>query len=189
MAPTGPTIEYTSFEHDAPEAIWQGVSRVYLLGFTGPPYDESPDELRQVQQWGPEMLAAPGGRLVVATRDEQVVGFVISEGLDRDEPWQRLLATVSDQGADAPRFPPSETVIIQELAVDGAQRGQGIARGLVTRLLAGRAESEAVLSVYGRAEPVHAMYLRWGFSELGTAPAEDSDDTLHIMAMPLPWDG
>lgn len=46
-----------------------------------------------------------------------------------------------------------------------------------------------MLSVYGRAEDVAAMYRRWGFREFGTAPAEGGGDTLHLMHRSLPWGG
>lgn len=180
-------VEYALFDQDAPAAVWAGVSRVYVLAFAAPPYDESPDELRQVEQWGPAMLATPGGRLVVALRNAQVLGFVISERLDHDQSWQQLLRTAGGSlGADIAAAP-SAAVIVQELAVDGQQRGQGIARALVSRLLADRPEAHAVLSVYQQAAQVRTMYQRWGFHELGATVADDGADTLHLMHQPLPW--
>ncbi|MGT2427438.1 GNAT family N-acetyltransferase [Amnibacterium kyonggiense] len=180
-------IEYVRFEHDAPAPVWAGVADVYVQGFASAPYEESAEELRTIQQWGRGMLSAPGGRLVVALQAERVIGFVISEGLARDESWQQMLETAQVPGARGGALAGADTVIVQELAVSGAFRGQGVAKHLMTMLLEARDEQHAVLSVYGRATAVRAMYQRWGFVEIGSAPAEDSDDTMHLMHHPLPW--
>ncbi|MFD1722314.1 GNAT family N-acetyltransferase [Amnibacterium endophyticum] len=179
-------IETVVFEGDAPASIWTGVAGLYEEAFASPPYREARGELREIAQWGPAMLAAPGGRLTAAVVEDQVAGFAVSERLDQDRPWQEMLAsTAGPEGGLV--LPPESTVILQELAVDDAHRGRGIARALVAALLRDRAEEHVVLSVFERASSVHAMYRRWGFDEFGTAPAEGGDDTMHLMHHRLPW--
>jgi hypothetical protein len=63
-------VDYVRFEHVAPDEIWAEVASLFVLSFAAPPYNESPDELQSIVQWGPDKLASPGGRLVAACRGE-----------------------------------------------------------------------------------------------------------------------
>ena len=155
------------------------------MSFAAPPYNESPDELQSISQWGPEKLASPGGRLVAAEQDGQVIGFALSQRLDQDSSWLRRL-NVMPPRLDAP-LSPSKTVIVQELAVDGNSRGRGIATQCIRELLSNRTEQDAVLGVFGQASRVREMYSHWGFSELGTSPIYGGTVTLHALHHKLPW--
>lgn len=178
-------VNYVCFEDVAPEDIWVEVASLFVLSFAAPPYNESPDELKSIDQWGPDKLASPGGRLVTAGHDGHLVGFALSQKLDQDSSWQqRLNAMLPTLNA---AISPSRTVIIQELAVDENFRGRGIAKQCIRELLSNRTEQDAVLGVFGQASQVREMYKHWGFSELGTSPIYGGAVILHALHHKLPW--
>lgn len=185
MSEINPEIEYLRYERVAPDEIWAEVTSLFVLSFSAPPYNESPDDLRSIDQWGPEKLASPGGRLVMARNDGQLVGFALAQRLDQDDAWLRrlepLLPTLDTE------ILPSRTVIVQELAVDGNFRGRGIAKQCLRELLSSRTEQDAILGVFGQASQIRAMYEHWGFSELGTSPIYGGTVTLHTLHHKLPW--
>ena len=178
-------VEFVRFEHVAPDEIWAEITKLFVLSFAAPPYNESPDELHSIAQWGPDKLAGPGGRLVAAKHAGSVIGFALSQRLDQDSSWLRRLDAMRP-ALDA-EILPSATVIVQELAVDGDFRGRGIAKRCIRELLSNRTEQAAVLGVFGQAPRVREMYSRWGFTELGTSPLYGGTVTLHALHHKLPW--
>lgn len=178
-------VDYVRFEHVAPDEIWAEVASLFVLSFAAPPYNESPDELQSIDQWGPDKLASPGGRLVAARHDGHLVGFALSQRLDQDSSWQRRLNALLPTLEGV--ILPSRTVIIQELAVDENFRGRGMAKQCIRELLSSRTEQDAVLGVFGQASQAREMYRNWGFSELGTSPIYGGTVTLHALHHKLPW--
>ncbi|MCR2763332.1 GNAT family N-acetyltransferase [Microbacterium sp. zg.B48] len=178
-------ISYVRFEHVAPDETWAEIAKLFISIFAAPPYNESPDELQSIDQWGPDQLASAGGRLVAAGHDGHVIGFALSQRLDQDSSWQRRLDAMRP-ALDA-AITPSRTVIVQELAVDESFRGRGIAKQCVRELLSNRTEHDAVLGVFGQAAQAREMYRHWGFSELGTALIYGGAVTLHALHHKLPW--
>lgn len=185
MRETEHGINYVRFENVAPEDIWAEIVSLFVITFATPPYNEAPEELQSIAQWGPAALAGPGGRLVAARHEGRVIGFALSQRLDQDSSWLRRL----DAMALTPEavFSPSETVIVQELAVDESFRSRGIAKQCIRELLSDRLEQDAVLGVFGQASRVREMYGHWGFSELGTSPIYGGSVTLHALHHKLPW--
>ncbi|QXQ09386.1 GNAT family N-acetyltransferase [Paeniglutamicibacter sp. Y32M11] len=178
-------VNYLRFERVAPDDVWAEIASLIVLSFAAPPYNESPDELQSIDQWGREKLASPGGRLVAARHDGHLVGFALSQRLDQDSSWlRRLNAMLPTLDAE---ISPSRTVIIQELAVDENFRGRGIAKQCIRELLSSRTEQDAVLGVFGQASQVREIYRHWGFSELGTSPIYGGTVTLHTLHRKLPW--
>ena len=161
-------VAYVRFEHVAPDEMWAEIASLFVLSFAAPPYNESPDDLQSIDQWGPDKLASPGGRLIAARHDGHVIGFALFQRLDQDSSWLRRLDAMLPT-MDAV-ISPSRTVIVQELAVDEDFRGRGIAKQCIRELLSNRTEQDAVLGVFGQADQVREMYRHWGFSELGTSP-------------------
>ncbi|WP_404289660.1 GNAT family N-acetyltransferase [Glutamicibacter arilaitensis] len=178
-------VIYVRFEHVAPGEIWAEIASLFVLSFAAPPYNESPDELRSIDQWGPEKLASPGGRLIAARHDGHLVGFALSQRLDQDSAWLRRLDTMLP-AIDAV-ISPSRTVIVQELAVGENFRGRGIAKQCIRELLSNRIEQDSVLGVFGQAFDVRAMYRHWGFAEIGTSPIYGGTVTLHTLHHKIPW--
>lgn len=178
-------IAYVSFEQVAPDETWAEISSLFIASFAASPYNEAPEELQSIVQWGPDQLASPGGRLVVASHNGQVIAFALSQRLDQDNSWQRRLNEMLPI-LDALITPPG-TVIVQELAVRESFRGRGIAKQCIRELLSNRPERDAILGVFGQATQVREMYRRWGFSELGTSPIYGGTVTLHAMHHRLPW--
>jgi ribosomal protein S18 acetylase RimI-like enzyme len=178
-------VDYVRFEHVAPDEIWAEVASLFVLSFAAPPYNESPEELQSIDQWGPDKLASPGGRLVAARHDGHLVGFALSQRLDQDSSWQRRLDAMLPT-LDAV-ISPSRTAIVQELAVDENFRGRGIAKQCIRELLSSRTEQDAVLGVFGQASQVREIYRHWGFSELGISPIYGGTVTLHALHHKLPW--
>ena len=185
MRETDLEVNYLRFEHVAPDEIWVDVASLFVLSFAAPPYNESPDELQSIDQWGPDKLASPGGRLVAARHNGRLVGFALSQRLDQDSSWRRRLDTMLST-LDAV-ISPSRTVIVQELAVDESFRGRGVAKQCIRELLSSRAEQDAILGVFGQASQVREMYRHWGFSELGTSPIYGGTVTMHALHHKLPW--
>lgn len=185
MRETDLEVDYVRFEQVAPDEIWAEVVSLFVLSFAAPPYNEAPDELQSLDQWGPEKLASPGGRLVVARYDGDLVGFALSQRLDQDSSWLRRLNAMLPTLDSV--ISPSRTVIIQELAVDETFRGRGIAKQCIHELLSSRPERDAVLGVFGQAAQVREMYRHWGFSEFGTSPIYGGTVTLHALHHKLPW--
>lgn len=157
------------------------------MSFAALPYNESPDKLQSIDQWGPGQLASPGGRLIAARHDGHLVGFALSQRLDQDSSWLRRLSAMLPTLGVA--ISPSRTVIVQELAVDENFRGRGIAKQCIRELLSSRTEKDAVLGVFGQASQVREIYRHWGFSELGTSPIYGGTVTLHALHHKLPWTG
>ncbi|MBV1778533.1 GNAT family N-acetyltransferase [Paeniglutamicibacter sp. ABSL32-1] len=178
-------VTYLRFEHVAPDEVWAEVASLFVLSFAAPPYNEPPDELQSIDQWGPDKLASPGGRLVAARHNGHLVGFALSQRLDQDNAWLRRLDTMLP-AIDA-GISPSRTVIVQELAVDENFRGRGIAKQCIRELLSSRIEQDAVLGVFGQASQVREIYRHWGFAELGTSPIYGGAVTLHTLHHKLPW--
>lgn len=178
-------VRYVQFEHVAPDETWAEIASLFVSSFAAPPYNESLGELQRIDQWGPDQLASPGGRLVAASHDGHVIGFALSQRLDQDSSWQRRL-NVMLPARDA-AITPSRTVLVQELAVDESFRGRGIAKQCVRELFSNRTEQDAILGVFGQAPQVREMYRRWGFSELGASPIYGGTVTLHALHHRLPW--
>jgi ribosomal protein S18 acetylase RimI-like enzyme len=178
-------VGYVRFGHVAPDETWAEIARLFVSSFAAPPYNESADELQSIEQWGPDKLASPGGRLVAASHDGHVIGFALSQRLDQDSSWLRRLNEMLPTRDAA--ITPSRTVIVQELAVDEGFRGRGIAKQCIRELLSNRTEHDAILGVFGQASQVREMYRHWGFSELGTSPIYGGTVTLHALHHKLPW--
>ncbi len=185
MRATDQEVEYVRFEHGAPDEIWAEIVSLFVSSFAAPPYNEAPDALQSIAQWGPAALASPGGRLIAARHDGRVIGFALSQRLDQDSSWLRRLDVMVPtlEGVIAP----STTVIVQELAVAESFRSRGVAKQCIRELLSGRVEQDAVLGVFGQASRVREMYGHWGFSELGTSPLYGGTVTLHALHHKLPW--
>lgn len=186
-APAAP--QFKIFEDTAPSDIWADVRTLFIAAFSAAPYFEGPAELDTIASWGPEQLAQQGGRLVVAYLAGAVAGFALSHGIVDDQPWQKILAETTGPAGDrrGTATAPENLVVIQELAVAANQRGRGVAKECVRRLLADRPETHVVLGVYGQAEAAYAMYRNWGFQKFGTVEPRDGSVTLHVLGSPLPW--
>jgi hypothetical protein len=61
MRATDQEVEYVRFEHVAPDEIWAEIVSLFVSSFAAPPYNEAPDALQSIAQWGPAALASPGG--------------------------------------------------------------------------------------------------------------------------------
>jgi len=177
-------ITYVQFEQFAPVDTWAEVASVFVSIFTAPPYNEPPEALRSIDQWGPEKLGSPGGRLVVASLDGEIIGFALSQRLDQDTSWQQRLNAMVP--ALDKTVTPSTTVIVQELAVDERFRGRGVAKACIRALLSDRSEHDVVLGVFDKATQARQMYRLWGFMELGASPLYGNTVTLHALHKKLP---
>jgi ribosomal protein S18 acetylase RimI-like enzyme len=163
-------VGYVRFEHVAPDETWAEIVSLFVSSFAAPPYNESPDELQSIDQWGPDKLASPGGRLVAASHDGHVIGFALSQRLDQDNSWQRRLNAMLPT-LDA-AITPSRTVIVQELAVDESFRGRGIAKQCIRELLSNRTEPNTMPSwVFLAKHPRSEKFMDTGvFRSLGPLP-------------------
>lgn len=178
-----PALSFQQFDGEAPGPVWREVAGVFQTVFAAAPYFEDPVELADIVQWGPGRLASGGGRLVVARCGGKVVGFSLVHGLAGDQDWapSLLLLDASDVRVAEMLTFPHGTVVVDELAVHPEYRGLGAAKECLARSIGDRSETRVLLGVFDQAKEARAMYARWGFGDLGTAPVRDGAITLHAL--------
>lgn len=180
-----PEITFSTFSGSAADQVWHDITALFIECFSVAPYDENPDDLATIGQWGPEKLQGEG-RLITARSGGTLIGFALGHGLRDDAPWRNILSEVAtgDGTARAVVTPPEHSFIVHELAVRESHRGRGIAGACLERLLRGRPESRTFVGVYRRAVDAAAMYRHWGFADIGSVPMPGDAIALHVLAAP-----
>jgi ribosomal protein S18 acetylase RimI-like enzyme len=101
----------------------------------------------------------------IATATGHLIGFAYGYQLPPDTKWwQNLSEPIPD--ALAQEWP-GRTFALIDLAVDQAWRGQGLGRNLTEKLLEGRGEQRATLSVQPTATETQAFYVHLGWRLIG----------------------
>ncbi|ALE91482.1 hypothetical protein AOC05_02490 [Arthrobacter alpinus] len=179
---------YETFNGSASPTLWSKVSALFVEIFAAEPYCEDPAELLQIVDWGPAQLAQSAGRLLTCSHEEQLLGFALVHSLHGDDSWQNILATIAQSVGKSSQLPtdPQEVLVVHELAVDPAARGQRIAKSALATIFSGRAETHVVLGVYGQATTAREVYQRWVFTELGIFTTQNNTVDLHVIHCQLP---
>jgi len=137
---------------------------VYEAVFSLPPYNEGPEMAQAFVGWIRDESTLPGFCLVAASDSARLVGFAYGHRKPAGTWWR---------GADRPApdaVRAADTFAVMEWAVLPDQRGQGIGRGLLDRLLADRPEPYATLMVNPSTD-ARAIYAQWGWHHVAsTAP-------------------
>jgi ribosomal protein S18 acetylase RimI-like enzyme len=126
---------------------------------------------------------SPRFGLVVATLEDDIVGYIAGYPLTPDTTWWDGLTTPM-----APEHFVEDgvrTCAIHDLAVRRAAQGRGIGRRLHDLLLATRHEQRATLYVRQGNEPIQSAYRRWGWLTLGQIHRQPDDATYDAMVCPL----
>jgi GNAT superfamily N-acetyltransferase len=177
------SVSRVAFSHSAPEHIWRDIHELFVESFSNAPYFEDVTELSTILQWGPEHLGQGHGRLVVAKRGEQIVGFALGNALSGDSAWQSILSRFSESSGEAAwaLANQEDALIVHELAVRRSERGNGIASICMTALLEGRPESQTFIGVYDRAIDAASMYRHWQLATIGQVPIHNGSVNLNVL--------
>ncbi|WP_242906428.1 GNAT family N-acetyltransferase [Actinomadura terrae] len=148
--------------HDRSEALdlLDELADLYQQVYAEPPYNAGPkfSRARFLDRTRGQTLAS-GFRLVVARRKTVPIGFAFGFSMMPGAWW-------------ANASPPPHEVLeadkyaVVELVVSKPERGHGLGRLLLNRLLAERSERFATLAAVLESE-AYGIYLRWGWEKVG----------------------
>jgi hypothetical protein len=135
--------------------------RLYLDVYADPPYEWGQDHADLFVERFQVQASQDGFALVEARHEDELVGIAFGVTLKPSTPWwQNLLEPVPE---DVIEERPGRTFAVVELLVRQAWRRQHIAEELHDRLLVGRPEERATLTVLPAAVPAQAAYAQWGW--------------------------
>ncbi|WP_327591565.1 GNAT family N-acetyltransferase [Streptomyces chartreusis] len=152
---TAATVDLRHFGHDDLSQI-----RQTLLDVHADAYADDMTEFDErfpwfVDHWG----SNPGFACVIGYEDGEPVGFAYGAPAKEGREWWR--EHLSEPPAD------TSTFAISELMVRPKWRKTGTAERLHIALLEGRTEAQAVLLVDPDHPKVQALYVDWGYREVG----------------------
>ncbi|WP_433064861.1 N-acetyltransferase family protein [Dactylosporangium sp. CS-033363] len=120
-----------------------------------------------------ELTNDPTFGIVVAELDGALLGFAYGYTLPHTTTrWSRLIGTLPPETSAEW---PGRTFVLFDYAVAAAHRGSRIGRALHHRLLAGRTEQRATLTVQPSALATQQIYVHWGWRKIGQL--EGGDDS------------
>jgi GNAT superfamily N-acetyltransferase len=127
-------------------------------------------------------VLGPGFDLVTGQLDGRLIGYTFGNTLPADTRWWSQLQGTTDP--DVTRETGARTFAFREFMVRKEHQGRGIGRRLHDELLAGRPEERATLLV--RVDnPARDLYLRWGWSVVGTIQPFPDAPAMEAMVRPL----
>ncbi|MGW2213330.1 N-acetyltransferase family protein [Streptomyces sp. NPDC001781] len=124
----------------------------------------------------------PGFKAVLAYEGEHPVGYAYGNRIeDGDRYWQRTSPPPSEKYTARP------AIALKEIGVRPGWRGTGVARRIHDELLAGREEPYVTLMVNEAAGDgkVHALYLSWGYEDIGHSQPSPASPRLTVMIRPI----
>ncbi|WP_410570458.1 GNAT family N-acetyltransferase [Amycolatopsis sp. cmx-4-61] len=161
----------TASSSDTPVQIYRAGDRapqltptltaIYSSVYAEPPYFWGKEHAELFAERFAAQRRAPGFDLVIASVDGDVVGYAFGVTLQPDTPWWRTVTTPVDTDLVTER--PGRTFALVELLVSRSWRRRGIATRLHDRLLDGRPEERATLTVLPEAEAAQHAYRAWGW--------------------------
>lgn len=112
----------------------------------------------------------PGFRAFVAERRRETLGFVYGFHGEGGQWWHDVVKEALVRSGDArhARTWLADTFEVAELHVHPEAQGQGLGRGLITTLCAGRRERTVVLSTLDAPTPARGLYRSLGLVDLLT---------------------
>lgn len=146
-------------------SVQPALIEVYTEIFTELPYSNANDSAADFAERLSADLTHPGGALVVARQDDNVIGFSYGFPLQPGSLWwANVEPPLSPQDSTETG---TRTFAIIEMHVRRRWRRQGVATALHRRLLSGRAETRATLGVRESATTAQMVYHRWGYHPIG----------------------
>lgn len=153
------------------------VRDLYAEVYAEPPYCEGPAHVARFVEHYAEELGRAGFSLARAQHGDRLVGVVYGWTM----PPGRWFSSARDE--PPPEIRDSAKFAIMEWMVRQADRGNGIGRRLLDRLLVGRAEPWAVLASDPRSK-ARTIYDRLGWRQCGTCKP-DIMSPMDLLALPL----
>lgn len=155
-----------------------------LLALADDVYGESRDA-EAVRRWR-VWRRQPGFALVEARHGGYPVGHASGMPLRPATSWWRGLTTPLPEDVTAEH--PGRTFAVTELLVRASWRRQGIGRELHARLLGGRTEERATLTVPPEAAAAQAAFRSWGWRKIARTRGDDpGGPVLDLLVINLPW--
>lgn len=150
---------------------------LYADVFAEPPYREGPDQVARFRKMLTEEMDRPGFALTRAVDGGTLVGMAYGCTIPAGEWWHDAATPPLPEAIDVPKF------AVMELAVRHDYRGRRLGHDLLGELLRDRAERVAILSVNPTA-PAHAIYLSWGWREVGHTPGDEHAYAILLTDLP-----
>jgi hypothetical protein len=134
---------------------------LYCEVYADPPYAWGEEHAELFTERFKQQASADGFALVEARHGAELVGVIFGVTLGpTTQWWHNLLEPLPDEVTTEY---PDRTFAVVELLVRKAWRRQHIAEELHHRLLAGRPEERATLTVLPAAHPARRAYAKWGW--------------------------
>jgi len=127
-------------------------------------------------------LRGPAFDLVTAHLDDLLVGYTFGNALPADTRWWTALRGADDP--DLTRETGNRTFAFREFMTRKRHQGRGVGRQLHDELLAHRSEERATLLVRTD-NPARELYLRWGWTIVGTMQPFPDSPVMEAMVRPL----
>jgi GNAT superfamily N-acetyltransferase len=127
----------------------------------------------------------PGFALAEARSGGYLVGYAAGMPVRTSTSWWRHLTTELPDEVTTER--PGRTFALVELLVRAAWRRQGIGRALHDRIIAGRPEERATLTVLPAATAAQQAFGAWGWRKVArTRDPQEDPATLDVLLLDLP---
>jgi GNAT superfamily N-acetyltransferase len=157
-------IEFAALRGEEAAPHLPELSDLYTEVYSEPPYEWGQEHAELFAGRFEEQHKQSGFRLVEAREHGQLVGIGFGVTLLPNTPWwQNLTTPVSD---DITREYSNRTFAVVELLVRAPWRRRHIAEEIHNRLLSGRAEERATLTVLPAADAAQAAYRKWGWQRV-----------------------
>ncbi|MEU7828603.1 MULTISPECIES: GNAT family N-acetyltransferase [unclassified Nonomuraea] len=150
---------------ELPSGWFSAICAIHDAVFLKSPFAWTPDTSRENAEDLRHLAEDPTFGVVVACQGSRFVGYAYGHRLPADHGWWRFI----------PGSLPSEltsewdgrTYTLTSLAVLPRQRGRGIGRRMINRLLGTRTEERAILSVQPTAVQAQSIYRHLGWHHVG----------------------
>jgi hypothetical protein len=154
-------FEFTSVDGETAGQHVDELAALYIEVYAEPPYEWGSEHVTLFRKWFEGQRHQDGFRLIEArTRDELIaMGFGVT--LLPNTPWWQNLTTPI--GTTITQEYPNRTFALVELLVRARWRRQHVAETIHDRLLTGRIEERATLTVLPAAEAAQTAYRKWGW--------------------------
>lgn len=167
-----------------PEAT--SIATLYAQVFAEPPYDEDPAEnaAHFAERIGRYAAEKPNFRLLVATQQDEIIGFVLGTGVGPGDWWWDRLDNVLT-AEQRTGWLTSQMFSVAELAIAPSHRRSGVARQLMSEALRGLPYDRAILGCHPEAAPAQHLYGSLGWSVIAPYAQVTEERAVHVMGVHL----
>jgi GNAT superfamily N-acetyltransferase len=160
-----PNAVLERLDGDQAATILDELTGLYREVYAEPPYEWCDEHAALFRERFDGQRQAPGFALVTARVGGELVGFTFGVTLRPSTPWWQNLVQPLPEAVTHEWE--GRTFAVVELLVRAPWRRQHIGQRLHDRLLDGRGEERATLTVLPAAEAARAAYDRWGWDVVG----------------------